>query len=166
MERHTIAVFVNDSPGVLTRVANLFGQRGFNIDSITVGSSEEAGLSRMIITTSGDDHQIDQLMKQLNKLIDIISVTNLSKNSFVSRELALIKVSATPNQLVELNSIVEPFRANIVDVGPASLIIQVTGDSEKIDALLVLLQTYGILELTRTGSMAMARSAVASPVQA
>jgi len=166
MERHTIAVLVNDCPGVLTRVANLFGQRGCNIDSITVGSSEEAGLSRMIITTSGDDHQINQLMKQLRKLIDIISVTNLSKDPFVSRELALIKVNATPSQLVELKSIVEPFRATIVDVGPASLIIQVTGDTEKIDALLVLLQTYGILELTRTGSMAMARSAVSAPVHA
>ena len=166
MERHTIAVLVNDCPGVLTRVANLFGQRGCNIDSITVGSSEEAGLSRMIITTSGDDHQINQLMKQLRKLIDIISVTNMSKDPFVSRELALIKVNATPSQLVELKSIVEPFRATIVDVGPASLIIQVTGDTEKIDALLVLLQSYGILELTRTGSMAMARSAVSAPVHA
>ncbi|NGQ94467.1 acetolactate synthase small subunit [Brevibacillus sp. SYP-B805] len=166
MQRHTIAILVNDCPGVLTRVANLFGQRGFNIDSITVGSSEEAGLSRMIITTSGDDQKIDQLMKQLNKLIDVISVTNLSKNPYVSRELALIKVNATPSQLVELNSIVEPFRATIVDVGPASLIIQVTGDSEKIDALLVLLQSYGILELTRTGSMAMARSVVPAAAMA
>ncbi|GAA4704462.1 acetolactate synthase small subunit [Brevibacillus fulvus] len=158
--QHTIALFVNDQPGVLTRVATLFGQRGFNIDSITVGASEEAGLSRMIITTTGDDHQINQLMKQLTKLIDVISVTNLSKNPFVSRELALIKVSAKPSQMVELNGIIEPFRASIVDIGPNSLIIQATGDTEKIDALLVLLKTYGIIELTRTGSMAMARSNV------
>ncbi|MEJ8547752.1 acetolactate synthase small subunit [Brevibacillus borstelensis] len=163
MQRHTIAVLVNDQPGVLTRVANLFGQRGFNIDSITVGGSEEAGLSRMIITTGGDEQKIDQLMKQLYKLIDVIHVTNLSENSFVSRELALIKVSANPSQLAELNGIVEPFRAAIVDVGPNSLIVQVTGDTEKIDALLVLLQTYGIIELTRTGSMAMARSVVPAP---
>ncbi|WP_035300506.1 acetolactate synthase small subunit [Brevibacillus thermoruber] len=164
MQRHTIAVLVNDYPGVLTRVANLFGQRGFNIDSITVGASEEPGLSRMIITTGGDEQKIDQLMKQLSKLIDVISVTNLSENPFVSRELALIKVSATPSQLAELNGIVEPFRAAIVDVGPTSLIVQVTGDTEKIDALLVLLQSYGVLELTRTGSLAMARSVVPSPV--
>ncbi|MFY0543679.1 acetolactate synthase small subunit [Brevibacillus sp. H7] len=163
MDRHTIAVLVNDYPGVLTRVANLFGQRGFNIDSITVGGSEEPGLSRMIITTGGDDHQIHQLMKQLNKLIDVISVTHLSKNPFVSRELALIKVNAAPSQLAELNAIVEPFRAAIVDVGPSSLIIQVTGDTEKIDALLILLQSYGIIELTRTGSIAMARSVVPAP---
>lgn len=160
MQRHTIAVLVNDQPGVLTRVATLFGQRGFNIDSITVGGSEEADLSRMVISTGGDDQQINQLMKQLYKLIDVISVTNLSANPFVSRELALIKVSASPSQLAELNGIVEPFRAAIVDVGPESLIIQVTGDTEKIDALLILLQSYGVLELTRTGSVAMARSIV------
>ncbi|EST55162.1 acetolactate synthase [Brevibacillus panacihumi W25] len=160
MQRHTIAVLVNDQPGVLTRVATLFGQRGFNIDSITVGGSEEAGLSRMVISTGGDDQQINQLMKQLYKLIDVISVTNLSANPFVSRELALIKVSASPSQLAELNGIVEPFRAAIVDVGPESLIIQVTGDTEKIDALLILLQSYGVLELTRTGSVAMTRSIV------
>jgi acetolactate synthase-1/3 small subunit len=146
------------------RVANLFGQRGFNIDSITVGASEEPGLSRMIITTGGDEQKIEQLMKQLSKLIDVISVTNLSENPFVSRELALIKVSATPSQLAELNGIVEPFRATIVDVGPTSLIVQVTGDTEKIDALLVLLQNYGVVELTRTGTLAMARSVVPATV--
>ncbi|CAJ1003589.1 MULTISPECIES: acetolactate synthase small subunit [Bacillales] len=164
MQRHTIAVLVNDYPGVLMRVANLFGQRGFNIDSITVGASEEPGLSRMIITTGGDEQKIEQLMKQLSKLIDVISVTNLSENPFVSRELALIKVSATPSQLAELNGIVEPFRATIVDVGPTSLIVQVTGDTEKIDALLVLLQNYGVVELTRTGTLAMARSVVPATV--
>lgn len=160
MAHHTIAVLVNDEPGVLTRVANLFGQRGFNIDSIAVGASEEAGLSRMIITTGGDEQQLDQLIKQLNKLIDVISVTHLSKDPMVARELALIKVDATPSQLVELNGIVEPFRASIVDIGPNSLIVQVTGDSDKIDALLVLLEPYGIRELTRTGCIAMARSIV------
>ncbi|MGO0059992.1 acetolactate synthase small subunit [Brevibacillus fluminis] len=163
MQRHTIAILVNDQPGVLTRVANLFGQRGFNIDSITVGATEEEGLSRMIITTGGSDQEINQLMKQLIKLIDCLSVTNLSENQMVSRELALIKVNAAPNQLVELNGIVEPFRATIVDIGPSSLIVQVTGDSEKIDALVTLLAPYGIAELTRTGSLAMARSIVAVP---
>lgn len=166
MQKHTLAVLVNDHPGVLTRVANLFGQRGFNIDSITVGTSEETGLSRMIITTGGDEQQLDQLMKQLIKLIDVISVTNLSLDAMVSRELALIKVDATPSQRAEMNGIVEPFRATIVDIGPTSLIIQATGDTDKIDALLVLLQPYGIRELTRTGSMAMARSIVSVPVNA
>lgn len=166
MQRHTLAVLVNDHPGVLTRVANLFGQRGCNIDSITVGSSEEAGLSRMIITTDGDERRVDQVMKQLIKLIDVISVTDLSENPMVSRELALIKVDANPSQRAEINGIVEPFRATIVDIGPTSLIIQATGDTDKIDALLVLLQPYGIRELTRTGSMAMARSIVSQEVHA
>ncbi len=160
MQRHTLALLVNDQPGVLTRVANLFGQRGFNIDSITVGPSEEEGLSRMIITTGGDDARLDQLMKQVSKLIDVISVTHLSKDPMVSRELALIKVDATPGQRAELNGIVEPFRASVVDIGPTSLIIQATGDTEKIDALLALLKPYGIRELTRTGCTAMARSVV------
>ncbi len=164
--KHTLAVLVNDHPGVLTRVANLFGQRGFNIDSITVGSSEEEGLSRMIITTGGDEQRLDQLMKQLSKLIDVISVTHLSNAPMVSRELALIKVGANPAQRAEINGIVEPFRATIVDIGPTSLIIQATGDAGKIDALLVLLKPYGIRELTRTGSMGMARSIVSTEVHA
>ncbi|AIG25434.1 MULTISPECIES: acetolactate synthase small subunit [Brevibacillus] len=157
MQRHTLALLVNDHPGVLTRVAILFGQRNFNIDSITVGSTEEAGLSRMIITTNGDEHQLDQLMKQLCKLIDVISVTHLSKDPMVAREIALIRVHAEAGQRTELTGIVEPFRASIVDIGPTSIIIQATGDSEKIDALLALLSPYGIEELTRTGSVAMAR---------
>ncbi|MFM1652044.1 acetolactate synthase small subunit [Brevibacillus sp. B_LB10_24] len=163
MEQHTIAVLVNDHPGVLTRVANLFSQRGCNINSITVGASEEPGLSRMIITSSGDDQRIGQLMKQLNKLIDVISVTILSKDPMVTRELALIKVDAGPAQRAEINGIVEPFRASVVDIGPTSLIIQATGDIDKIDALLALLEPYGIRELTRTGLMAMARSVVDQP---
>jgi len=164
MQRQTLAIVVNDQPGVLMRVANTFGQRGFNIDSITVGASEEAGLSRMIITTSGDEERITQLMKQVAKLIDVISVTHLSNNPMVSREIALIKVNADPSKLVEINGIVEPFRASVIDIGPSSVIIQVTGDVEKIDALLLLLQPYGVLELTRTGIVAMARSVVPAPV--
>jgi acetolactate synthase-1/3 small subunit len=109
---------------------------------------------------------MNQLIKQLKKLIDIISVTLLSKDPMVTRELALIKVSATPSQRTELNGIVDPFRASIVDIGTSSLIIQATGDTEKIDALLVLLQPYGIEELTRTGSMAMARSTMLAPANA
>ncbi len=164
MLKHTLSILVNDQPGVLMRVANLFGQRAFNIDSITVGTSEEAGLSRMIVTTSGDDARITQLMKQLSKLIDVISVTNLSSDPMVSREIALIKVNADPTKLVELNGIVEPFRASIIDIGPASLIIQATGDVEKIDALITLLTPYGVVELTRTGVVAMARSVVQNAV--
>ncbi|WP_139491747.1 acetolactate synthase small subunit [Brevibacillus dissolubilis] len=164
MERHTLAILVNDQPGVLTRVANLFGQRNFNIDSITVGPCEEEGLSRMIVTTGGDETRVDQLRKQLIKLIDVIDVIHLSKDPMVAREILLVKVKASPSQRTELNGIVEPFRASVIDIGPESLIIQATGDTAKVDALLTLLAPYGIEELTRTGTVAMARSIVNTPI--
>lgn len=158
MQKHTISVLVNDQPGVLARVANLFGRRGFNIDSITVGAAEEKGLSRMVIVTTGDERTLEQVMKQLHKLIDVIKVQHLSAGSMVAREIVLIKVDASPATRMEITGIVEPFRAAIVDVGPQSVIVQATGDSEKIDALTELLRPYGIRELTRTGLTAMARS--------
>lgn len=160
-EKHTISILVNDQPGVLARVANLFGQRGFNIESITVGTSEEKGLSRMIIVTSGNESTVQQMMKQLHKLIDVIKVQHLSAYPMVARELALIKVGANPGNRTEISGIVEPFRASIVDVGPHSLMIQATGDSDKIDALIELLKPYGIKQLCRTGVTAMSRGAVA-----
>jgi acetolactate synthase I/III small subunit len=159
MERHTISVLVNDQPGVLARVANLFGRRGFNIDSITVGESEEKGLSRMIIVTTGDDRTIEQVMKQLQKLIDVIEVQLLSDGPMVAREIVLIRVDAASAVRTEITGIVEPFRAAIVDVGPQSMIVQATGDSGKMDAIIELLRPYGIQELSRTGITAMARGA-------
>ncbi|RXT04754.1 acetolactate synthase small subunit [Ammoniphilus sp. CFH 90114] len=164
MQKHTISVLVNDQPGVLARVANLFGRRGFNIDSITVGNSEEKGLSRMVIVTTGDEKTLEQVMKQLHKLIDVIKVQHLSTGSMVAREIVLIKVDAGPTTRMEISGIVEPFRAAIVDVGPQSVIVQATGDSDKIDALTELLRPYGIRELTRTGLTAMARSMAAVKV--
>ncbi len=164
MQKHTISVLVNDQPGVLARVANMFGRRGFNIDSITVGSSEEKGLSRMVIMTSGDEKTLEQVMKQLHKLIDVIKVQHLSAGPMVAREIVLIKVDAGPTTRMEITGIVEPFRAAIVDVGPQSVIVQATGDSDKIDALTELLRPYGIRELTRTGLTAMARSMAAVKV--
>ena len=164
MQKHTISVLVNDQPGVLARVANLFGRRGFNIDSITVGAAEEKGLSRMVIVTTGDEKTLEQVMKQLHKLIDVIKVQHLSAGAMVAREIVLIKVDASPATRMEITGIVEPFRAAIVDVGPQSVIVQATGDSEKIDALTELLRPYGIRELTRTGLTAMARSMAAVKV--
>lgn len=158
-QKHTISVLVNDQPGVLTRVANLMGQRGFNIDSITVGQSEEKGLSRMIIVTSGDEATVEQIMKQFHKLIDVLKVQHLSSGLMVARELALIKVEATASTRAELNLIIDPFRASVVDVGPNSIVVQVTGDTQKIDALIELLTPYGIKELSRTGVTAISRSA-------
>jgi len=158
--KHTIAILVNDQPGVLQRVSGLFGRRGFNIESITVGESEEAGLSRMVIVTTGDDKTLEQVSKQLYKLIDVIKVVDLSANPMVARELALIKVNAEPSARPEVLGIVETFRAAVVDIGPSSLIVQVVGDSEKIDAMVELLKPYGIRELSRTGVTAMVRGSV------
>ncbi|KRF13393.1 acetolactate synthase small subunit [Paenibacillus sp. Soil787] len=165
MKRHTISVLVNNHPGVLQRVAGLFGRRGFNIDSITVGQSEEPGLSRMIIVTSGDDKTLEQVQKQLNKLIDVIQIVELTAYPLVDRELSLIKVSAVSKVKPVILSIVEPFRASIVDLGLESLIIQVVGDQDKINSLIELLGPYGILELTRTGLTAMTRGEVQGDLQ-
>ncbi|WP_424767189.1 acetolactate synthase small subunit [Paenibacillus sp. sgz302251] len=157
MKKHTIAVIVNDQPGVLQRVSGLFGRRGFNIESITVGTSEEAGLSRMVIVTSGDDHTLEQVTKQLYKLIDVIKVIDLSANPMVGRELALIKVNAEPAMRPEILGVVETFRAAVVDIGTHSLMVQVVGDTEKIDAMVELMKPYGIRELSRTGVTALTR---------
>lgn len=158
--KHTIAVIVNDQPGVLQRVSGLFGRRGFNIESITVGASEEEGLSRMVIVTTGDDHTLEQIEKQLYKIIDVIKVINLSSQQMVGRELALIKVKADPRERPEIIGIVETFRASIVDIGPATLVVQVVGDSPKIEAMTELLKPYGIREISRTGVTAMIRGSV------
>ncbi|KRF19176.1 MULTISPECIES: acetolactate synthase small subunit [Paenibacillus] len=158
--KHTVSVLVNNQPGVLQRVSGLFGRRGFNIESITVGESEELGLSRMVIVTTGDDNTLEQISKQLYKLIDVIKVIDLSSNPMVARELALIKVNAEPIMRPEILGIVETFRAAVVDIGPASIIVQVVGDSDKIDAMVELLRPYGIRELSRTGVTAMIRGSV------
>jgi len=155
--RHVISILVNDQPGVLQRVAGLFGRRGFNIESITVGASEEPGLSRMVIITHGDEKTMEQISKQLYKLIDVAKVVDLSQNPMVARELALIKVGAEPSERPEVLGIVETFRASVVDVASNTLIVQVVGDSDKIDAMVELLKPYGIKELTRTGVTAMTR---------
>ncbi|MGX4583538.1 acetolactate synthase small subunit [Paenibacillus chitinolyticus] len=158
--KHTISILVNNQPGVLQRVSGLFGRRGYNIESITVGESEEVGLSRMVIVTEGDDNTLEQISKQLYKLIDVIKVIDLSKNPMVARELALIKVNSEPAQRPEILGIVDTFRAAVVDIGPSSLIVQTIGDSEKIDAMIELLRPYGIRELSRTGVTAMVRGAI------
>lgn len=158
--KHTISVLVNNQPGVLQRVSGLFGRRGFNIDSISVGECEELGLSRMVIVTNGTNKTLDQVTKQLDKLIDVIKVEDISSHPMVAREIALIKVAAEPSVRPELISIVETFRASIVDIGPHSIIAQVVGDADKIDAMVELLRPYVIKELTRTGIIAMVRGSI------
>ena len=155
--RHTLSMLVMDHPGVLQRVAALFGRRGFNIDSITVGSSEEAGLSRMVVVTIGDDRIMHQVISQVEKLIDVVSVDTLSEQSMVARELALITVNAQAKQRPEIIILAETFRATVADVGPDSLVIQVVGDTGKIEAMIELLHPYDIIEICRTGVTATMR---------
>jgi acetolactate synthase-1/3 small subunit len=157
INKHTISAWVNDQPGVLQRISGLFGRRGFNIDSITVGNSEEPGLSRMIIVTTGDEQTVDQIEKQLSKLIDVIKVDHLSSSDMVARELCFIKVRVEPSRRPEILGVVNTFRASVIDIGPNSLIVQVVGELYKIEAMVELLKPYGILELTRTGATAMRR---------
>ena len=154
---HTIVALVEDRPGVLTRVASMFRRRGFNIASLAVGKSERPGLSRMTFVVNGDEATVNQVTKQLDKLIDVIRVSDISSEEIVARELALIKVKSTAASRGEIIQIVNLFRANIVDVGAQSMVIEITGEEDKINALDNLLQPFGILEMLRTGTVAMVR---------
>lgn len=155
--QHTIIALVQDRPGVLTRVASLFRRRGFNIASLAVGASEQKGLSRLTFVVTGDQYTVEQATRHLDKLVDVVRVSNISHEDVVARELALIKVRATPSNRSEILEMVNLFRAKIVDVGARSLVIETTGEEDKIDALYDLLQPFGILELMRTGRIAMVR---------
>ncbi len=157
--KHTLAILVENKPGVLTRVAGLFSRRGFNIESLAVGVTENADTSRITIVVSGDDHVLEQVEKQLNKLIDVIRVSDIPPDESVSRELALIKVGVDSTTRAEVMQIVDVFRAKIVDVGIKSLVVEVTGDESKIKAMEQLLRQFGIREMVRTGKIAMNRGA-------
>ena len=155
--KHTLVALVEDKPGVLNRIASLFRRRAFNIQSLAVGGSEQPGLSRMTIVTGGDAAQVEQVRKQLEKLINVIKVSDITEEDMVTRELALIKVKATASTRSEIIQIVDIFRANIVDVAPGSLTVEVTGDENKLNSLLGLLRDFGIKELSRTGRIALTR---------
>ena len=158
MKKHTIAVIVENRAGVLSRVSGLFSRRGYNIHSLAVGTTEDENLSRMTIVVEGDDDTLEQIVKQLYKLIDVVRVYELSNISAVDRELVLIKVSANEATRPEIQQIVDIFRAKIVDLGENALIVEATGDSEKIDALENMLKKYGIKEMVRPGKVSLARS--------
>ncbi|MGM0770356.1 MAG: acetolactate synthase small subunit [Halobacteriota archaeon] len=160
--KHTLAVLVENKYGVLTRVAGLFSRRGFNIDSLAVGITEDPTISRMTIVVRGDDLVLEQVTKQLNKLIDVIRVTDLGADESVERELALIKVNADPSNRAEIIQIVDIFRARIIDVASKSVTIEVTGDSNKIKAIQTLLRPFGIKEMARTGKVALTRGSKSS----
>ena len=157
-QKHTIGVLVENQPGVLSRVTGLFSGRGFNIESLTVAETNEPGLSRITLVTSGDQHILEQITKQLNKLINVIKVIDFRDIEFVNREMALIKVRAEPETRAEVLRISDIFRAKVVDVSPHFYTIEVTGEEGKIAAILELLQQFGVTELARTGKAALARS--------
>jgi len=160
MKPHTLTVLVENKPGVLSRVTGLFSRRGFNIESLAVGTCEETGMSRITIVCIGDDAQIEQVMKQTHKLIDVIKVSDITENDRGERELALIKVTAEPgSSRAEIMQIASIFRAQIIDVGSRTVVLSVAGDTEKIDALEKLLRQYGVKELVRTGKIALLRGA-------
>lgn len=155
--RHTISLLVRNKPGVLSHIAGLFSARGYNIDSLTVGETDDSAVSRMTIVTIGDDKIIEQVTKQLNKLIDVIKVVDLTDQPFVERELVLIKVQAEGEKRSQIIEITDIFRAKIVDVHPKTVTIEATGDEGKIQAVVELLNPFGIKEIARTGKVAIAR---------
>ena len=155
--KRTITALVEDKPGVLNRISSMFRRRGFNIASLAVGHSEIPNLSRMTFVVEGDDAVVEQVTKHLLKLIDVIKVSDISDENIVSRELALIRVKANVQTRSEIMQIVAIFRANIVDVASESLIIEVTGDEDKVDSLQNLLKSFGVMEVMRTGTIAMGR---------
>jgi len=159
--QHIIMAMVSDKPGVLNRVASLFRRRGFNIESIAVGASEIPGVSRMTIVVDGATTLVEQVRKQLDKVIDVIKVSDITGESTIMRELALIKVKTTTNTRSEIMQIVDIFRAKIVDVAVDSLTVEVTGDEAKVTSLYNLLKGFGIKEISRTGVVGMTRGGIA-----
>jgi acetolactate synthase-1/3 small subunit len=155
--RHTISVLVENKFGVLTRVAGLFSGRGYNIDTLNVGPTHDPVLSRMTIVTTGDEATLDQIVKQLNKLPNVIKVQDFRNEEYVDRELVLVKVGVDSKSRAEVMQITDIFRAKIVDVQPKSLTIEITGNDSKVEKFLDLMKTFGVLELTRTGQVALPR---------
>jgi acetolactate synthase-1/3 small subunit len=162
--KHTLVALVEDKPGVLNRVSSLLRRRNFNIDSIAVGYTEQPNLSRMTIIVEGDDAKVEQARKQLDKVIEVVKIVDITSNDSVARELALIKVKATASSRSEIIQIVDIFRANIVDVSSDSVMVEVTGDEDKVNSLLELLRGFGIREIARTGRIALTRGGV-GPLQ-
>ena len=154
--KHTISVLVENRFGVLSRVAGLFSARGYNIESLSVGETLDPAVSRMTLVVTGDEFVIEQVTKQLHKLIDVIKVSDLTDDSHVERELVLIRVNAEPQHRAEILRTVDIFRAKVVDVTPVSFILETTGDEGKIEALIELLRPMGIQEIVRTGKFAIA----------
>ncbi len=155
--RHVLSALVQNQPGVLAHVSGMLASRGFNIDSLAVGETENANLSRMTFVVHGDDAELEQVRKQLDKLITVVKVEDISSEDFVERDLMLLKVKAVPPQRMEITLLVEMFRARVVDVSPNDLMIEISGQERKIETFIELMRPYGILELARTGRIALVR---------
>ena len=157
IEQHTLSVLVDNEPGVLARVIGLFSGRGYNIDTLNVGPTHDPKTSRMTIVSRGDDATIEQIVKQLNKLVNVLEVQDFREAEYVDRELVLVKVEVDSETRAEVMQITDIFRAKIVDVQPETLTIEITGNESKVEKFLDLMKTFGIVELTRTGKVALPR---------
>ena len=155
--RHTISVLVENKFGALTRIAGLFSGRGYNIDTLNVAPTQDPSASRMTIVTRGDDATLEQIVKQLNKLVDVLKVIDFRDGEYVDRELALVKVTVDSKSRAEVMQITDIFRAKIVDVQPETVTIEITGSEDKVEKFIDLMRTFGIVDLTRTGKVAMPR---------
>ncbi len=165
-KNRVVSAIVENKPGVLHSVSNLFRRRNFNIESITVGPTEQKDLSRITITVNADEKTLDQVVKQLDKLVDVVGVAELDPDSIVTRELALVKINVpTAKERSDIISCVQVFRGRVVDVSPESLMVEITGTPDKIDAFLNLMKTFGIIELARTGITALSRGTRAISVE-
>lgn len=156
-EKHVVCALVADKPGVLAHISGLFSSRGYNIDSLTVGATETPGVSRMTIVVRGDEQILEQIVKQLRKVIDVVKVQDFTGREFVARDLVLVKISCPSAKRSELCAVADIFRANVVHVGEREMIIQLTGDAKKVEAFLGVLAPYGIKEIARAGQVAIAR---------
>ena len=155
--RHVLSALVHNQPGVLAHISGMLASRGFNIDSLAVGETEQPDLSRMTFVVHGDDAELEQVRKQLDKIVSVVKVLDISSEDFVERDLMLIKVKAAPAQRMEIVLLVEMFRARVVDVSPTDLMMEISGQERKIEAFIDLMRPYGIIELARTGRIALVR---------
>jgi len=160
--RHLLSALVQNQPGVLAHVSGMFASRGFNIDSLAVGETEDPQLSRITVVVRGDDRVIEQVRKQLEKIVTVVKVLDLSREDFVERDLMLVRVDATPARLAEIKALVDIFRGRMVDIGPEQLMIEISGQERKIEAFIDAIRPYGIRELARTGRIALPRSTQSS----
>jgi acetolactate synthase I/III small subunit len=155
--RHVLSALVQNQPGVLAHVSGMLASRGFNIDSLAVGETEDAQLSRMTFVVHGDDNVLDQVRKQLDKIVSVVRVDDISSENYVERDLMLLKVQAAPEKRAEIAVLTEMFRAKVVDISPENMMIEISGVETKVEAFIDLMRPYGILELARTGRIALVR---------